>query len=292
MSEMSPAPTRARTLVVEDDPDFIASLTILLAQDERLSHDLIFATTLAEAMLALEQRDVDLIILDMSLPDSTGQDTLRRMLEVADDIPVVVLTSTAEWNFRPRAIVLGAEDYVVKERLEATVINTAVRHAVERRWLRDQLLQTQSRRELHNELAGLAELVGSNPTPVTAALMGGQALHQALPDRFVTLRQTFEVILEMAIDKRTHQSDADSDADVGGNLRELATVLGRLHVGPRDVVHLHTEMLKACLARQPETDAGLWVAEARLLVLELMGDLAAYYRSRALRIDTRSEALR
>lgn len=282
MSLAVAAPTVAKTLVVEDDEDFIVSIEILLGQDESLQHRTARATSLSEARAALATEDWDVVLLDMQLPDSAGADTLREVIDAAGDVPVVVLTSTAEWDFRPRAITMGAEDYVVKHALEARVLNAAVRHAVERRWLRNQLVATNERRRAERELAGLGEYVDGVPTPTSASLLGDRPLQDRNPQRTSQLRAVLREAIEHALDTRA----AGREPDQADRLRGLAAVLGQLHAGPRDVVRLHADVLADILTKSPSGEAGLIVSESRLVLLELMGQLVNQYRSRSLRSGT------
>ena len=68
-------------------------------------------------------------------------------------------------------------------------------------------------------------------------------------------------------------------------LRELADRLGAVRAGPRDVVDLHTVVLRQRLATATVEQAAAYGEEGRLLLLELMGDLVSYYRGYALGVS-------
>lgn len=101
---------RQSVLLVEDDLDF-ASMVAALLPDCTIKH----VTTAALAQLWLNQGfRTDVVFLDLSLPDSDGIETVVKVAEVAQSIPVIVLTSSAESNLLEKARQAGAQDYIDK----------------------------------------------------------------------------------------------------------------------------------------------------------------------------------
>jgi hypothetical protein len=101
-----------------------------------------------------------------------------------------------------------------------------------------------------------------------------QPLSQAVPDRFRELITRYQVLLDLALEQRTYKVEHQlSDA-----LRNLADQLGFLDAGPRDVIELHTSALRGRMEAAVSRRAQAYVDEARIMVLELMGYLLAYYR--------------
>jgi len=76
---------------------------------------------------------IDVILLDLGLPDSGGLATVHRVLAVAIDVPVVVLSGTADDDLATAAVKAGAQDYLVKTQIEAHVLARVIHYAVERR---------------------------------------------------------------------------------------------------------------------------------------------------------------
>jgi signal transduction histidine kinase len=83
---------------------------------------------------AKEARDetVDIVLLDLGLPDSTGIETLERMLEAAGDKPVVVLTGLDDERVGLDAVERGAQDYLIKDELTSKFLQQTLRYAIER----------------------------------------------------------------------------------------------------------------------------------------------------------------
>jgi len=127
MSEIATAPI----LVVEDDPgDARLVLEMLADADFGLPTELV--ATLAEARRRLRQ-PVSCVLLDLGLPDSTGLETVVAVLNEAPEAAVVVLTGLAEEQAGSQAVAAGAQDYLVKGRVDAAMLAHATRYAIERK---------------------------------------------------------------------------------------------------------------------------------------------------------------
>jgi DNA-binding response OmpR family regulator len=98
-----------RILVVDDEPAIREALSFALARD---GCELQVAASIREARAAAGS--VDLIVLDLVLPDGAGLDFLRELRRGGSDVPVIVLTSRDEEKDRVLGLTLGADDYVVK----------------------------------------------------------------------------------------------------------------------------------------------------------------------------------
>lgn len=264
-------PFRSRTLIVDDDGVFVELLRMQLAQDVAVEHEIDVARSLGEAMAAIAAVDHDVLLLDLGLPDSQGRSTLSAVVAAAGDTPVIVLTSTADWGFRNPAIRLGAEDYVLKVGLEADVLNRSIRHAVERRALRRDLDEARERERRERELQDLRRLASATPSP------GSDPSFETDPSLMERLRKEYADVLGRAVDAETHRTGED----VRARLRVLAHVLAGHGAGPQEVMRLHTETLQAELVHVPRGEAQAWLAEARVAVVALLGDLVAAYRDQA-----------
>src|SRR3954464_7948065 len=102
--------TRPRILVVEDEQAISEPLVDALAREGFDAH---VAPTVAEAERAFDEREPDLVLLDVMLPDGDGRD-LCRELRRRSDVPIVMLTARGEEVDRVVGLELGADDYVVK----------------------------------------------------------------------------------------------------------------------------------------------------------------------------------
>lgn len=90
---------------------------------------------LGDALALLEARRFDAILLDLSLPDSTGLETIRRTYAIAPDTPIVVLTGLDDAMFATAALREGARDYVVKGHANSNALGRAVYASIEQQQL-------------------------------------------------------------------------------------------------------------------------------------------------------------
>jgi PAS domain S-box-containing protein len=126
-------PENLSILLVEDNP--ADARLIELKFEGRLSRTAIErAETLAQAIATLDAGAAfDLILLDLTLPDSESLGTLKAIEGKAPDIPVVVLSGHTDEELALAAVREGAQDYLVKGRIEAETLNRSLRYAIERK---------------------------------------------------------------------------------------------------------------------------------------------------------------
>jgi len=105
--------------------------------------------SLAEAAASLETEGYDVVLLDLGLPNSSGLSTLDRYNELdgVDHIPVIVLTGLRDDDAAVEAIERGAQDYLVKDTVDETVLNRAIRYALERHAQQQELRRQNERLE-------------------------------------------------------------------------------------------------------------------------------------------------
>lgn len=94
-----------------------------------LSH----AATLTTAIERLGADNIDVVLLDLSLPDAQGIETVSRMRAAAPNLPLIVLTGLDDEQIALRAVKEGAQDYLIKDQVTGPLLARAVRYAIERR---------------------------------------------------------------------------------------------------------------------------------------------------------------
>lgn len=125
------------------------------------------------------------------------------------------------------------------------------------------------------ELYSLEKLSGTARAGITAESFGLNPLRRALPTVFEGLVQRYEHLLGLALERRAYKVEYNLAED----LCVLAERLGALKAGPRDVVDVHVTALKRKSQGASIPKAQAYLDEGRLMVLELMGYLASYYRN-------------
>ena len=131
-----PVAETLKVLLIEDNPgEAIVIESVLLKAAAKISQVSSIAISraglLSEGIERILDGDVDIVFLDLSLPDSEGLDTLKRILEPKPGVPVVVLTGSEDRAFASQAMKLGAQDYLVKGQVDEPGMIRAVRSAFE-----------------------------------------------------------------------------------------------------------------------------------------------------------------
>jgi CheY-like chemotaxis protein len=121
--------TPLRLLAVEDDPTDRSWLELMLKDATVCPYVMRFVGTMADALSALHAGDYDCVLLDLSLPDSDGIESVRRVLDTRASMPIVVFTGRKDQEVGLRAIEEGAQDYLVKGQASGNTILQAARWA-------------------------------------------------------------------------------------------------------------------------------------------------------------------
>jgi diguanylate cyclase (GGDEF)-like protein len=204
--------TLIRLLVVEDNPGDVELLRESLVDTEQDSFKLSQASDLATALLRLRSDPFDAVLLDLSLPDSQGLETLTHLKREEPSLPIVVLTGLNDRDTAARSLRLGAQDYLVKGKITGELLSRSVRYAIERHHLleevnasslTDELTGLYNRRGLLAAASVLNKTVARQRKCVTLAFIdldgmkaindsfGHEAGDQALIDTAWLMRETF-----------------------------------------------------------------------------------------------------
>src|SRR5919112_2186878 len=122
-----------RVLLVEDNPGDARLLREVVREAEGAHIQLTHVDTLAKALAKLDADHFDVVMLDLSLPDADGLDTLVRTHAQAPGVPIVVLTGLDDEKLAIRAVREGAQDYLVKGQVTGQLLVRAMRYATERK---------------------------------------------------------------------------------------------------------------------------------------------------------------
>ncbi|MBK8020770.1 MAG: response regulator [Chloroflexi bacterium] len=119
-------------LLIEDNAGDTRLIREMILSDPRDRIDLETVETLGAGMRRLDERAFDIILLDLSLPDSHGLETLLRISAIAANTAVVVLTGIDDANLGLQAVQLGAQDYLPKTDVDSKLLRRSLRYALER----------------------------------------------------------------------------------------------------------------------------------------------------------------
>jgi signal transduction histidine kinase len=127
-----------QVLLVEDNAGDARLLHEMFRKEKAGSFVLTHLLRMTEAVAHLERGGVDIVLLDMGLPDGHGLDTVRRAQAVAPHVPVIVLTGLDDEALAAQAMKEGAQDYLIKGQIESRALPRALRHAIERHRMQEE----------------------------------------------------------------------------------------------------------------------------------------------------------
>lgn len=149
MSEVTQRPTRV--LLVQHEPENLDQLQSTFEGAKDGSYELEWVEQLSEALQRLSSGGIDVVLLDLKLPDSEGPVTFERMYAFAPDVPIVVLTNLDDERIAVGTVQGGAQDYLVKGQVSDQLLLRSIRYAVERH----RLLSALRSLSLIDDLTGL-----------------------------------------------------------------------------------------------------------------------------------------
>lgn len=121
-----------QVLLVEDNAFDALLLREMLSKEPPDSFELTHMVRMGEAEAHLAKAEVDIVLLDMGLPDGHGLGTVRRAHAAAPSVPLIVLTGLDDEALAAEAMREGAQDYLIKGQIENRALPRALRHAIER----------------------------------------------------------------------------------------------------------------------------------------------------------------
>ncbi|MCB0633915.1 MAG: response regulator, partial [Lewinella sp.] len=134
---------RSKVLMIEDDVSYARLIEILLGESSLISCEVVKCQTLADGLKAMEGEEFSAVLLDLSLPDSSGFETLERMLNSYSDQNIIVLTGRSDKQLGINAVKAGAQDFMVKGEFGGEQLAKALRYSIERKNVLSRLEEAQ-----------------------------------------------------------------------------------------------------------------------------------------------------
>ena len=262
-------------LLVEDSEMVAELVTIWLTECEDPKLAVQRVTRLDQALETLGTGTFDAMLLDLSLPDSTGLDTVRRTVAHSPDVPVVVLTASSDPDLALGAVKAGAQDYLFKMHMNGESLQRALVYAIERH-KRAAGSEPRERGWVDHEIERVQEL--SRISWPSGEGDEGVLTHSS-PEAFEQLSQLYTAMLGDLVD--AHASGVTPE-DPTDRLRAISEALMDEFGGPADVVALHVKALRTGLSQGQVDHLKANPHITRGLGLKFMGHLVAAYRSAAL----------
>ena len=122
-----------KILLIEDNPGDARLIKEYLSDLKSTKHSLQIADRLQKGIEILDNEFIDVVLLDLKLPDSEGLTGVEQIFNVAPNIPVIVLTGLNDETTAINAVKMGAQDYLVKDKVESELLIRSIKYAIERK---------------------------------------------------------------------------------------------------------------------------------------------------------------
>ncbi|MEI6560318.1 MAG: response regulator [Rhodospirillaceae bacterium] len=254
--------------MVEDSRSDAYVIRRLLSMSAEAQYEISLVECLSEALTRLDRSRFDLILLDLTLPDSEGLSTLTKIVAAVPLIPIVVLTGYDDDGIGIGCIGAGAQDYLCKTEMTPDNLHTIVSFTLRRsREIQARLLRQVTQSDFALTSAHVA-------LPVTRGLAGAPLIREREPVVFASLHAEYQTLLQLYMD---HLNKKTARPKV--NMEVLATQFGDFGATPRDIVDVHSASLDVIRKSLDKSFAYTFAADSRLFALEMMGLLVDYYRT-------------
>ncbi len=266
-------------LLIEDDSATIQLIQNLLEASppsslaNTFSVETIGVPSLKEAVKICEDQQFDIILLDLFLPDIQGLEALVEARKNFPDRAIIAYSQSEDEYLVIQAFQHGADGYLRLKSLDSYLLYYELLSVLERQTYRQKKEDQQSLASQQTEYQNLETLIDSN-TSITARMFGSETIKDSLPELFEELKQDYGELIDLALEQRIFRVDYD----LSDKLRNLADRLGFMKASPRDVIEIHTTSLRDKSRDINIVKSQAYVVEGRLMVLELMGYLASFYR--------------
>gem|GEM_PF-748408 len=168
-----------RILLIEKSRSFTRLIQEMIAEAEatnsaNFTHDLVHAERLSTGLKRLAKGGIDLILLDLSLPDSEGLVTLNKVYSRAPEVAIVVLTTLYDEDLAVAALQEGAYDYLVKSEVDSKLLVRSINYVIMRQRMHMQLLQYT--REIQSHEARIRNILENNTDSIVVVDKDGIVL--------------------------------------------------------------------------------------------------------------------
>ncbi len=204
-----------RVLLIEDNPGDARLLEESLREAGGAGFEITHARHLSRGLEELAARELDVVLLDLSLPDGQGLGTVEQAIEAAPDTPIIVMTGLDDETLAVRAVRASAQDYLVKGQMEGPWLVRSIRYAIERKRIQREL---ETAREKERHMARHDVLTG---------LPNRQMLYDRLQQMLALARRNKQSVAVMFLDVDRFKSINDQFGHSTGD-QLLQAVAGRL----------------------------------------------------------------
>jgi len=159
-----------KVLLVEDNPGDARLVQEMLKEVQDTVFELEQADCLLLALKRIARKGIDVILLDLSLPDSQGLDTFNSVFAQASEVPIVILTGIADKSLAIKAVQEGAQDYLVKGEVDSSLLERSLHYAIGRKKAEQEMKELQAGLARASKIAAVGTLAGGIAHRINAPL--------------------------------------------------------------------------------------------------------------------------
>lgn len=227
-------------MLVEDNPGD-ARLIAEMLNESAAQLEIEHTETLSLAIDRVAQGEIDVVLLDLSLPDSSGLSTYSRLQAVAPDVAVIVLTGNTDTRDAIQTVKDGAQDFLVKGRVDGELLSRAIIYAHERKLTERQLRESQVQLKQTNDM--LRRTVFDFADSVGKIVEARDPYTQGHQERVAEVASKIAFEMRLSVDDANALMMAGLVHDVGkiSVPTEILSRPGRLSAHEMDLVRCHSQ---------------------------------------------------
>lgn len=199
-----------RILLLEDNPGDARLIQELLKETAENLFLVQNVTTFAQAVEVLASSPFDVLLLDLTLPDSSGLETYRSVRSRFPEIPIIIFSGNTDETTAITAVREGAQDYLVKGQIDGPALVRCIRYGIERKEFEKKIDQMRSQHQHSAKMAALGEMAGGVAheinTPLGAILLTVSSLRTMIQP-LAEAENNKETMLQMVdlVEQTTHR---------------------------------------------------------------------------------------
>ncbi|MCJ7813450.1 response regulator [bacterium] len=252
-------------LLIEDNPRDVRLIQEMLGNGrmdcsgDKPAFHLICSNRLLAGLKRLDEEPVDLILLDLSLPDSHGFDTFRAVQKQAAHLPIIVLSGLDDESQAVLAVREGAQDYLVKGYVDSNLLTRSIRYAIERKRAEEKIKASLQEKELL--LKEIHHRVKNNLQVITS-LLHLQSYHIKDPKTLEMFKESQDRVRSMAlVHEKLYRSPDLAKIDFAQYIKSLTHGLYRSYSIDPKQIELKSKVEDVFLSIDMAVPCGLIVNE-------------------------------
>jgi DNA-binding response OmpR family regulator len=253
-------------LLIEDNP---GDVRIIIEKTKRAQFTILHSEKLSDGIKRLKEEPIELVLLDLTLPDSQGIETFTRLYAKVQKVPIVILTGCDDEELGIKSIQKGAQDYLVKGQITDDMLVRVLRYAIERSSLQNELEEIRRKQQEKEEKD---EFIRNQNNFVAISnaqeLKGIDKLPKIENDLSEELKNEYRQLVLGYIRALRLREPLPRK-----KVREFSERLTGLKLRAGNVLHIHVSFLEEISSKITPSEERAFSNDSRLVLIELLGNM-------------------